>query len=112
MLMPYLVRYRLSRSRILPQGLEQSEQNSPTLSTQFLILQEAQYAGFEEELLQPEQILFSRRKPLHRAQFIPQGAIISGTIASTVTFSTTLHGSEHFKPLQDHPNDKVGRYRP
>jgi hypothetical protein len=52
-------------------------------------MQEAQYAGLAEELLQPEQILFSRRKPLHRAQFIPQGAIISGTMASTFTFSTT-----------------------
>ncbi len=111
MLIPYLVRYRLSRSRKRRHG-EPHEQNSPTLSTQFLILQEAQYAGLDEELLQPEQILFSRRKPLHRAQFIPQGAIISGTMASTPIFSTTLHGSKHFKPLQDHPNDKVGRDRP
>lgn len=88
--MPYLVRYRLSRSRSRRHG-EPHGQNSPALSTQFLILQEAQYAGFEEELLQPEQILFSRRKPLHKAQFIPQGAIIKGTMASTAAFSTILH---------------------
>jgi hypothetical protein len=83
------------------------EQNSPTLSTHFLILQEAQYAGLEESLLQPEQTLFSRRKPLHRAQFIPQGAIISGTMASTFTFSTTLLRSKHCNSTQNHPNDKV-----
>ena len=80
MLIPYLIRYLLSRFLNLLHGnfSQLSEQNFQLFFfriLQFLIMHFLQYCGFLFISLQPGHLFFSLRYPKQIAQFIPQGAI-------------------------------------
>ena len=80
-LMPYRVRYRLSRRFNPAQGNSgHAKQNAPSRRSHRRSRQLVQYFGRSwSASLHPRQVRFSRRKPLQIPQFIPQGAMISGS---------------------------------
>jgi hypothetical protein len=90
----------------LPQALtgeldsKQNPPSVPTSSSHSLIRHTTQCAGFaaSSRLLQPGHGFLSLRCPIHSAQFIPHGAIISGMIDSGRTFSpeAMLHALPSF----------------
>lgn len=80
-LMPYRVRYRLSRRFNRAQGNSaQAKQNAPSRRSHRRSRQVAQYFGRSwSASLHPWQVRLSRRRALQIPQFIPQGAMTTGS---------------------------------
>lgn len=93
MLMPYFVRYRLSKRFNLSHGNASHAKQDLALPSskvaQFLILQSRQEGGFPSSgPRQPGHLFLCLRKATQMAQFIPQGAISELLCVDTITFHT------------------------